>query len=393
MMNQFPQEWQELWQKEQFSTPSVIQERSFNLLKEGQSAILVSPTGTGKTLAYLWPLLLNVHPQGGNQLCIVLPSQELAMQVVDVARKWAGAIGIKVQAAIGGANIKRQIERLKKNPEVVIGTPGRLIELMNRRKVRADRLSMLVLDEADDLVSDEWNMTQVLLKKVQRDTQIVAVSATAHHMKETLYQSIPTPVEMLDVRHEDQSKGQVHHFYIDTPLRKRTDVLRHLAYVDGMRALVFFNTVQELGVVADKLSYEGINISTLASDQNKFERQISLKAFKEGRSQLLLTTDMASRGLDIDDLEVVIQYDVPQMTDSYVHRSGRVGRMGKEGVVISLTNDRERRNLQKMTTEMDATLRPLYVHHGGLHLEEATKPDKEQKKAKKAKKVKKKKKK
>lgn len=369
MLNHFPEDWQRLYKKEGFVTPSAVQEQSFAPLSKGSSAILVSPTGTGKTLAYLWPLLLNIHPGAGNQLCIVLPSQELAMQVVHVARKWAEPLKIKVQAAIGGANIKRQIERLKKSPEVIVGTPGRLVELMNRRKIRADRLSMLVLDEADQLVADEWNMAQAVIKKVQRDTQFVAVSATAHHMKDKLYQVMPSPVELLDVRHNDYSKGKVQHFVLEVAARKRVEVLRRLAHVDGMRAIVFFNTVQELGVVADKLIYEGINISTLASDQSKFERQLSLNAFKEERSTFLLTTDMASRGLDIPNLEVVIQYDVPVMLDQYIHRSGRVGRMGREGVVISLVNDREKRRLKSMLAPENNPLKEIYLYQGALHSE------------------------
>lgn len=388
-MEQFPTEWKKQWKKEGFTTASVIQERSFDLLSEGKSMVLVSPTGTGKTLAYLWPLLLKVKPGAGNQLCIVLPSQELAMQVVDVARTWASALDLKVQAAIGGANIKRQIERLKKNPEVIVGTPGRLIELMNRRKVRADHIQMLVLDEVDELIADEWNMTAALLKKVMRDTQVVAVSATAHHMDDELLELLPSPIEVLDVRHEDTSKGEVKHYYLETPLRKRSEILRRLAHVPDMRALVFFNTVQELGVVADKLIYEGIEVSTLASDQNKFERQLSLNAFKEGRTTFLLTTDMASRGLDISDLTTVIQYDVPQMKDSYIHRSGRVGRMGQAGMVISLVNDRERRNLKEMVSD----LTPIYLHHASLQLQPASDEIKKDKKIKKEQKKKAKKKK
>lgn len=369
MLKAFPEQWQTLYHKEGFITPSAIQEQSFDLLKKGSSAILVSPTGTGKTLAYLWPLLLKVHQGAGNQLCIVLPSQELAMQVVHVARKWAEPLNIKVQAAIGGANIKRQIERLKKSPEVVVGTPGRLIELMNRRKIRADRLSTLVLDEADQLVADEWNMAQAVIKKVQRDTQMIAVSATAHHMKDTLYQVMPTPVELLDVRHSDHSKGNIQHFVLEVASRKRVDALRRLAHVDGMRAIVFFNTVQELGVVADKLIYEGVNVSTLASDQSKFERQLSLTAFREGRSTFLLTTDMASRGLDVENLELVIHYDIPAMLDQYIHRSGRVGRMGKEGVVISFANDREKRRLKSLLAPQQISLQDIYLYSGSLHLE------------------------
>lgn len=367
MLAAFPESWQKKWEKEKFTSPSEIQTQSFKQLKEGQSAMLISPTGSGKTLAYLFPLLLNIKQGEGTQLCIVLPSQELAMQVVKVARQWAELLGLKVNAMIGGGNIRRQIDQLKKHPEVIVGTPGRLVELMDRKKIRAVAIKAVVLDEVDDLLNGraEANFTSQLLKKINRDTQIVAVSATADLLEEEAKQWLPSQYQLIDVRQTDHSQGTITHAYIETPLRRRTELLRKLAYVENFRALVFFNQLQDLGVVADKLMYEGIPVSTLASDQSKFERQMALSQFNEGKVKLLLTTDLAARGLDFEQLDYIVQYDVPQMPDQYIHRVGRIGRMGRDGVSIALVNDRERRNLKQVAGEV--TLTPLYLYDSVLY--------------------------
>lgn len=365
MYHTFPIEWQALWEKQGFTHPSCIQEQSFSRLQNKESAVLISPTGSGKTLAYLWPLLLNCQKGQGTHLCIVLPSQELAMQVVRVARVWAEPLGLKVNAMVGGGNIRRQMEQLKKNPEIIVGTPGRLLELINRRKIRSVSLQAIVFDEVDELLSDtsEYNLCQQLLKKVQQTTQKVAVSATAYQLKDF---SFLGEAAIIDVTKKDRSQGHITHSYITTPLRKRGELLRKLSYVSQFRALVFFKHVSDLGAMAEKLAYEGIAVATLASDQSKFERQLAISQFNDGKVSLLLTTDVASRGLDLKELDYVIHYDLPEMQDQYIHRIGRIGRMGRAGVSIALVNDRERRNLKSLLTE-EMTLQPLYLHDSVLY--------------------------
>ncbi|MDN6409305.1 MAG: DEAD/DEAH box helicase, partial [Tetragenococcus halophilus] len=156
MEEQFlPEIWQERIKKEGFEQTSLIQEKVFSALYQGKSLVGVAPTGTGKTLAYLWPTLLKLQPKHGNQLLIVTPSQELGVQVADVARPWALDLNLQVQSLIGGANKKRQIEKLKKKPEVLIGTPGRLVELIKEKKLKAANIQTVILDEADQLLQKE----------------------------------------------------------------------------------------------------------------------------------------------------------------------------------------------------------------------------------------------
>lgn len=169
----WPDAWQKLWQEAGFSAPSLIQDTVYEPLAQGQSLIGVSPTGSGKTLAYLLPLLGKVKPKEGNQLLILTSSQELAMQVTEVARLWGQAIGLAVQPLIGGANTKRQVEKLKAKPEVLVGTPGRVLELIKAKKIKSQQIDMLVLDEVDQLLKEGQlglaaKINQTLTKQAQR---------------------------------------------------------------------------------------------------------------------------------------------------------------------------------------------------------------------------------
>lgn len=367
IVKEFPIEWQEKWEQEAFKNPTKIQEQMFEPLKNRESVLGISPTGSGKTLAYLLPLLLNVKKGEGNQLLVLLPSQELASQVADVVRKWITPLEINIQTTIGGANVSRQIERLKKRPEVLVGTPGRVLELIKTRKIKAHLINALVLDEVDDLVSQEdYNAAKNIMKSVMADTQVIAVSATGQVIIpeiDTLFRQKP---KIIDVSKTDNTKGEIKHRYLLTPTRKRSDSLRRLAHVKDFKALVFFNQLSELGVASERLDFLGIKHRTLASDQHQIERKKAIEDFENNKVPLLLTTDIGARGLDFSDLYYVVQYDMSTNAENYVHRSGRVGRMGRSGEVITLVNDRDVRELRKMMRQLDNLLTEIFVSHGQI---------------------------
>lgn len=390
MLELLPEVWQKEWDKQSYGEPTLIQSTLYPLLLESESVLGISPTGSGKTVAYLLPLLQKVIRGNGNQLLIILPSQELASQVADVTRVWAKGLELNVQAIIGGANVKRQIERLKKRPEVLVGTPGRVLELIKLKKIKAHLIQTLVLDEVDDLLSDaDFNSTKGIIKSVQADTQIVATSATGEQILPRMDMLFRTELRLIDVTEEDNTKGNIQHGFIMTPVRKRSEVLRRLAHVEGFKGLVFFNQVSELGAVSERLNYLGIKHQTLASDQHQVERKRAIHDFETGQVSLLLTTDLGARGLDFSDLDYVIQYDLAQSVPDYIHRAGRVGRMGKQGTVISLVNDGEKRELNRLYKEVGKTGTEFFATHGRLvtekpdtHVEEESKearPVKEEK--------------
>lgn len=367
LIEKLPKEWQDQWEKEAFQTPTMIQEKMYEPLREKKSVLGISPTGSGKTLAFLLPLLQNVKKGEGNQLLILLPSQELASQVAEVTREWIKPLDLNIQSIIGGANISRQVERLKKRPEVLVGTPGRVLELIKAKKIKAHLINCLVLDEVDDLVAqEEYNATKSVMKSVMADTQIVAVSATGQVILPEMATLFRVTPEVVDVTKEDDTKGVIKHSYILTPTRKRSDILRRLAHIEGFKGLVFFNQLTELGAASERLTYLGIDHRTLASDQHQSERKKAIEDFESGKVALLLTTDIGARGLDFSELYYVVQYELAGNAENYTHRSGRVGRMGKAGEVISLVNEREVRELRKITNSLGRELSEVYTSHGQL---------------------------
>ena len=366
----WPDAWQKLWQEAGFSAPSLIQDTVYEPLAQGQSLIGVSPTGSGKTLAYLLPLLGKVKPKEGNQLLILTSSQELAMQVTEVARLWGQAIGLAVQPLIGGANTKRQVEKLKAKPEVLVGTPGRVLELIKAKKIKSQQIDMLVLDEVDQLLKEGQlglaaKINQTLTKQAQR----CFFSATANEVIKEIQPLVDGTPLLVDVTADDQSKGMIHHYYLVYPQRKIVDALRRLAHLPDFRGLVFFNELSAMGNAEEKLLYHGLPVATLASDQNKLARRGALESFRQGKIRQLLTTDVAARGLDIYELPYVINTEVTLDKESYLHRAGRVGRMGKEGTVVTILQEHAVKDLKKIAKQLEISLQEVYLHGGALHTE------------------------
>lgn len=363
------------WQGLGFQLPTPIQESVFKPLKEGQDVLGLSPTGTGKTLAYALPLLEKVRPTNELQLVILAPSQELAVQVGRVVQEWASLKDLQVQTLIGSANITRQIEKLKDKPEVVVGTPGRLLELADQKKLKLHQVQAVVLDEADYLLQEEHLDTlRQLVRKMPGQRQMAFFSATANDILDNVASWFNVDPLRFDASQEGNLHDRTIHGYVEVPNRKRAEMLRRLGNVEGMQALVFVNAVSELDYLAEKLLYEGVQVRMLHSDYGKDQRQQALEEFRKGKAVFLLTTDVAARGLDIVDLPYVIHYDLPLEKDIYLHRSGRTGRMGKEGRVVSLVTDRTLRDLKKFVPDA-AALQQWFVYGGQLLKELPEKAD------------------
>ncbi|MGY3724441.1 Superfamily II DNA and RNA helicase [Granulicatella balaenopterae] len=358
---------QQLWDSNNFEKETLIQEKTMDIIKDGKDVIGISPTGTGKTVAYLLPLIDKMEANKQLQTVVLAPSQELARQIGEVARVWCKAKGLTVQVITGGVNQKRQLEQLKKKPEMVIGTVGRLVELSKVRKLKLHQVTALVLDEADYLLKpDQIGMTRDFVKKCPSQRQMVFFSATSN---ETLLEAekwFNVKPEMIDVRQEKEAvNANVTHGYIITPTRKRDEQLRRLAQLEGMQALVFVRSIADVAILAEKMIYRHIPVAVLSSDTNKLDRQKAMKQLRSGEVRYLIATEVAARGLDVEDLPAVIHYDVSETTESYTHKSGRTGRMGKNGLVLSLVNERELRNLKHIVPET-VTLEELFVYGGEL---------------------------
>lgn len=351
-----------------FTKLAPIQEAVYPLLAAGKDVLGLAPTGSGKTLAYSWPLLESLLPGDGVQLLILAPSQELAAQLTDVIRPWAKLLNLNVTSVIGGANVKRQVEKLKKRPEVVVGTPGRLLSLANDKKLKLHTLTSIVIDEADELLGQEQTLTtcRELVSKAPAETQLAFFSATKNQILDELHKWFGVEVTVVDVRQQDHTQGEVTHYLIETPTRKRVEALRKLANVDGFYGLVFFKQAATLKDVAEKLKHHHVPLATLSSEQRQVDRQAALRALRKREIRLLLTTDLAARGLDIKELPAVVNYDLPHSHNTYVHRVGRTGRMGAKGMVVNLGNEHDLRLFKQLIRKEAYQFMTAYLYEGQI---------------------------
>jgi superfamily II DNA/RNA helicase len=331
-----------------FTTLTPIQEAVAKPLAEGQSIDALAPTGTGKTLAFTWPLLPEIVPNDGEQLLILAPSQELAMQTTRVVRDWANILSLKVLSLTGGANVKHQLDRLKKHPEILVGTPGRVSELIGNGKLKLKRLRTVILDEADELLRDDTanQIDQIWDTIADEDVQVALFGAT--EVDKTKASGLfERDFLRIDQRHVEIPTAIKHEFW-PTARDQRQKRLRQLATQKHFQAMVFFNTTKQLKITASFLAHEHVAMATLVRGDSSTTRAKSLDNFRKGTAKFLLTTDVAARGLDIPDLPAVINFDLPRDGETYTHRAGRTGRMGKAGLVISFGNDHDQRDLKKL---------------------------------------------
>lgn len=353
----------ELWEQKAFPAPTAIQNRVFEPLNKGESFIAISPTGTGKTLAYLLPILNKLEANKELQALVIAPSQELAKQIGTVAEEWAKPLGIKTQIILGGANFKRQQDALKDKPEMIIATPGRLLELASKsNKVKLHQVKTVVFDEADYIWHrDNRQAALDLQKKLMRDTNYVWFSATVSDELRQMMMESEGAIQLLHSDTDHQTLNIEHH-YLLTQNRQKLTQLKRLAQVEDMQALVFFEQVNELESVASRLIHDDIKVGLLHGQLNKLERQTALKLFAEKKLTYLLTTDVASRGIDIANVPFVIHYNRVSDANTYLHRSGRTGRMGEYGQVISLVNEQEHRDLENILSEKQIELTERFVY-------------------------------
>ncbi|MFC6171436.1 DEAD/DEAH box helicase [Loigolactobacillus jiayinensis] len=358
--------FESIWQELGFNEPTAIQAAVYQPLKTDDSVLGLAPTGSGKTLAFALPLLEKLVPGDGLQLLILAPAQELAMQERTAIQPFAKAAGLTIQAVAGGANIRRQIERLKQKPEVLVATPGRLLELIDQRKVKMHTVQTIVIDEADKLLTDESReRTRDVVRRAPGETQLAFFSATKIPILDELPKWFGVPVTTFDVRAEDNSAGEVQHLFLEAPIRKRVDLLRRLSHIDDFYGLVFFATLAELEKVAKVLQHQHVPLAILDSDLRQTEREKALTGLRKRQIKLLLTTDVSGRGLDIPALPAVINYDLPLDLITYIHRAGRTGRMGQAGSVITLGNERQFRDLKQLVRSRYQVERG-YLHEGSL---------------------------
>lgn len=351
--------------KQGIHEPTAIQSKSIPLILDGNSIIGQAPTGTGKTLAYLLPLLQTLDaglPQV--QAIVLAPTYELAMQIYRVADnlvKSAG-LGLKVQSLIGGANITRQIDALKKKPQLIIGSTGRILELERKGKLKLHKTKILVLDEFDRLLDDQnLQMTRELINSLNdyENIQYLMFSATAPKKALDRANYLNKP-EFIQVKEENSMSNTCKNLYYIVPFRQKTDFLRRITRsLPIERGLVFVNKAFSVERTVEKLSYEGIKTGSLIGNADKTKRKQVLADFEAGKLQLLLSTDLAARGLDIKGVDYVINMDFPETSQVYLHRAGRTARAGADGRVITLADSKEAYHIEEIEKSLGIRFKKL----------------------------------
>ena len=353
----------EVLAKQGFNKPTEIQEKTIGKVLAGQNLVGQAPTGTGKTLAYLLPALQQIDPEIRQaQVLILAPTYELAMQIANVARELSqqAGLGIKVQGIIGGANIARQIDKLKEKPQLIVGSAGRIIELSRKGKLKLQQVKLLVLDEFDRLLDDQnLDNTVETVKLLPKDRQVILFSATAPKKAMDRAEFLESP-EHIVVKEDMAAREARENYYLMTPFRDKIENVRKLTRNLGVkRGLVFINRVFDAEKTLAHLQYDGIRAASLLGHQNKQARQKAIADLKKGKVQLLLSTDLAARGLDIEGVDYVFNLDLPDDAQTYQHRAGRTARAGAKGTVVTLADIKEAYKLEQLEKRLGITFKPI----------------------------------
>ncbi|MFF2018791.1 DEAD/DEAH box helicase [Paenibacillus sp. NPDC058177] len=339
--------------------PSPVQEQTIPLLLEGRDVIAASQTGTGKTLAYLLPLLQGINPeQKVVQKLVLAPTQELAMQILREAERYGAHRGIRVQGLIGGAAIKRQIDKLREHPQLVVGTPGRIRELIGLRKLKMHEVTTIVIDEADQMfqLSGAGEVAKIVSSAL-RTRQLVMLSATiGPETKALAAREMKNPAEV-GIAPEVMTSQTLEHHYVVTEERNKIDMLRRvIRHYNPKKAIVFVNATDDIAEVEAKLNHLGLTAAALYGDADKVTRSHVLSKFRDGKFKVLVASDVAARGLDIEDLSLVVSFDPAFDSEHYVHRAGRTGRMGRRGLSVSIVTEQQTFIMRKFARELDIAL-------------------------------------
>ncbi|MHA6534655.1 DEAD/DEAH box helicase [Paenibacillus sp. BAC0078] len=339
--------------------PSPVQEQTIPLLLAGRDVLAASQTGTGKTLAYLLPLLQGINPeQRVVQKLVLAPTQELAMQILREAERYGAHRGIKVMGLIGGAAIKRQIDKLREHPQLVVGTPGRIRELIGLRKLKMHEVSTIVIDEADQMfqLSGAGEVAKVVSSAL-RTRQLVMLSATiGPETKALAAREMKNPAEV-GIEPGVMTAQTLEHYYVVSEERNKMDMLRRvIRHYNPERAIVFVNATEDIAEVTAKLNYLGLTAAALYGDADKVTRSNVLARFRDGKFRVLVASDVAARGLDIENLPLVVSYDPAFDSEHYVHRAGRTGRMGRRGLSVTIVTEQQTFIMRKFAKELDIQL-------------------------------------
>ena len=340
-----------------FESPMPVQEEVIPyLLGNRNDVIALAQTGTGKTAAFGIPVLQKIDPRSRETQALVLsPTRELCLQIADDLKDFSKYMkGVNVVAVYGGTSIENQIHALRHGAQIIVATPGRLIDLMNRGKAKLDMVNNVVLDEADEMLNMGFaDSINEIFEGVPEDRNTLLFSATMSKEIEKIAKSYLREYKEIVVGSRNEGAENVNHIYYLVNAKDKYLALKRIVdFNPKIFGIIFCRTKRDTQEIADKLIHDGYNAESLHGDLSQQQRDLTMQKFRQHLTQLLVATDVAARGLDVDDLTHVINFGLPDDIESYTHRSGRTGRAGKKGTSISIIHTREKHKMRAIEKEI-----------------------------------------
>ena len=355
-----------------YETPSAIQQRAILPITEGRDVLAQAQSGTGKTATFTISALQRIDEnEKSTQALILAPTRELALQIKSVITSIGLYLKVTVHASIGGTSVSDDIEAFKSGAQIVVGTPGRIFDMIERRYFRTDKVKMFILDEADEMLSSGFKeQIYNIFRLLPETTQVVLLSATMpQDVLEVTTKFMNNPVRIL-VKKDELTLEGIKQFYINVEEEEfKFDCLVDLYdSISVTQAVIFCNTRSKVEFLTNKLREEKFTVSAIHSDLPQGERDTIMKEFRSGSSRILISTDLLARGIDVQQVSLVINYDLPANKENYIHRIGRGGRFGRKGVAINFVTNKDvgmMREIEKFystqITEMPADIGSLFA--------------------------------
>ena len=365
-------------EKKGYGYPTTIQQEAIPHFMQWRDVIAKAPTGTGKTFAFGIPMIEHVDAQCGDvQGLILAPTRELAIQIGDELRSLLAYYnGIRVAVLYGGAGIVGQARQLEKKPQIVVATPGRLMDHYNRKNIRLDKIKTVVLDEADRMLDMGFfkDVTKII-EKVKNRKNLGLFSATISQEVMTVSWMYQRDEVEITVEPKQEDKPDIDQFSITcTPFEKALTTLKLIKTQGYERVMIFCNTKHMCQRLSDEFQRAGLDCDCIHGDIRQSLREKTMQKYRDGKLSVLIATDVASRGIDVDDVECVINYDVPEENEYYVHRIGRTGRAKRKGVAYAIiSNFNEKAKLDEIAKFSAYTVKPMVMGEDGSLTEEEVK--------------------
>lgn len=353
-------ELEEILNKDRIKKPTAIQEKAIPFILKGKDVVAQAQTGTGKTLAFMLPIMENINVNKSQiEALILTPTRELAIQIADETKKLAELNNARILSVYGGQDVGRQLTKLRNGVDIVIATPGRLLDHIKRGSIDLGHVKMLVLDEADEMLNMGFaEDIEIVISKIPKKRQTMLFSATMPKGLRVLARRFMKDPEQIQIQGKNITLDEIEQIVIETTTDEKLDTLcRTIDEQRPFMAIIFCMTKDRVKEINSALKRRGYNSDELHGDLSQAKRERAIKRFRKMETQLLVATDIAARGLDIDGITHIFNYDTPRDSKAYIHRIGRTGRAGETGKAITLVTPKDERKISNIEEKIKKEMR------------------------------------